>query len=454
MRAALGSASSRRRGSKMARERAIMLRMTSPFRVSSRRLGALLALAALLVLGAADAARAQDPVGDFLHGLFGGERPAPRQARRPANAESPRMRRLVPHREYGAPAYWRGQTRSAKSKTQKLDDPNAPTFQVAVLGDTLGQQLADGLEEAYADRPDVRILHKGKESSGLVRDDFFDWPKAVHDLLASGEKIDLAVIMIGSNDRQALHDGTQSFDALSPAWRQRYEARVDAIRKAFQEKKIPLVWVGLPVTKNEHFSADMAKLNDIYRDHAAKDGAPFIDIWEAFGDERNQYQAFGPDINGRIVKLRAGDGVHFTDSGARKVAHFVEGEVKRAMEARQPATPEVTPPPAEAAVPPSGEAAEGPTQPTAPQIVAPGAPIPAAAPTLPERPAIGPAQPLTAPAAAEGAELARRGRPGPSSDGGHAAAAKALVDHIYVEGGDQPTHPGRADDFSWPRGGF
>jgi hypothetical protein len=87
-----------------------------------------------------------------------------------------------------------------------------------------------------------------------------------------------------------------------------------------------------------------------------------------------------------------------------------------------------------------------------PQIVAPGAPIPAAAPTLPERPAIGPAQPLTASTAAEGAELARRSRPRPSSDDARAAAAKALVDHIYVEGGDQPTHPGRADDFSWPKG--
>jgi hypothetical protein len=425
--------------------------MTSPHSSPARRLGALLALAALIVLGAADAARAQDPFGDFLQGLFGAGQ-GPRQARRPPNAENPRMRRLVPHREYGAPAYWRGQTRSAakKAKPQQPSDPNAPVFQVAVFGDTLGQQLADGLEEAFADRPDVRVLHRGKESSGLVRDDFFDWPKAVRDLLAGGEKVDLAVVMIGSNDRQALHDGGQSYEPLSPPWRERYAARVDAIRAAFKEKKIPLVWVGLPVTKNEHFSADMAKLNEIYRDRATLDGAPFIDIWEAFADERNQYQAFGPDINGRIVKLRAGDGVHFTDIGARKVAHFVEGEIKRALEAARPTAPEAAPAAPEAAVPPAGEAAatpEGPPQAAepAPQIVAPGAPVRAAAPTLPDRPAIGPVQPLTAAAAADG-ELARRRRPADTR-----AAARALVDHVYVEGGDLPSHPGRADDFSWPK---
>ena len=88
-----------------------------------------------------------------------------------------------------------------------------------------------------------------------------------------------------------------------------------------------------------------------------------------------------------------------------------------------------------------------------PQIVAPGAPIPVAAPTLPERPAIGPVQSLTAAAAADG-ELARRSRrPATPPADSHGSAARALVDHIYVEGGDQPTHPGRADDFSWPKGG-
>lgn len=415
---------------------------------------ALVILAALLIFSAGDAARAQDPVADFFQGLFGGGG-ARQHARPPHHApssENTRVRRLVPHGEYGAPAYWHGQSRAEKkSKTLKpaSDDPNAPPpFFVAVIGDSLGQLLADGLDEAYADRPEMRVLHKAKESSGLVRDDFYDWPKAARELLASGEKIDVAVIMIGSNDRQAMREGTETLETLSPRWRERYAARVDAIRAAFKEKKIPLIWVGLPVTKSEHFSADMAKLNEIYRQSATFDSAPFIDIWEAFADERNQYQAFGPDINGRIVKLRSGDGVHFTDVGARKVAHFVESEIKRAFEAaRHPSGAEPTAPPEAAA--PSQE-----TPPAAavapPQIVAPGEPTLAAAPTLPERPAVGPVQSLTAAVAGDG-ELARRSKSSPAGDP-RAAAARALVEHIFVEGGDQPSQPGRADDFSWPKG--
>jgi len=424
-------------------------------RCLSRSLGLFAVLLLALLLGGADAARAQDPVADFFQGLFGG-RPHARQQAHPPARETGRMRRLVPHREYGAPAYWHGQSKAAKKdKTQKPEDPNAPPpFQVAVIGDSLGQMLADGLEDAYSDRSDIRVLHRAKDSTGLVRDDYFDWPKAARELAASGEKIDIAVMMIGSNDRQAIHEGAETIETLSPRWRERYAQRVESIRAAFREKKIPLVWVGLPVTKSEHFAADMAKLNDIYRQAAAQDGAPFIDIWEAFADERNQYQAFGPDINGRIVKLRSGDGVHFTDVGARKLAHFVEGEIKRLFDARRPPAPEGAP--AEAAqpsaeAPPSAEAAA-----VAPpvQIIAPAAPTPAAAPTLPDRPAIGPVQSLTAIAvSAEGGELARRGKASaPVSEEAGAAAARALVDHVFLEGGEQKSQRGRADDFSWPKG--
>jgi hypothetical protein len=418
-----------------------------------RSLGLFAILLFALLFGGVESARAQDPVADFFQGLFGGRPHARPQAHPPAR-ETGRMRRLVPHREYGAPAYWHGQSKAAKKeKTQKPEDPDAPPpFQVAVIGDSLGQMLADGLEDAYADRPDIRILHKAKDSTGLVREDYFDWPKAARELLASGDKIDMAVIMIGSNDRQAIHEGTETIETLSPRWRERYAQRVESVRAAFRDKKIPLVWVGLPVTKNEHFSADMAKLNDIYRQAAAQDSAPFIDIWEAFADERNQYQAFGPDINGRIVKLRSADGVHFTDVGARKLAHFVEGEIKRLFDARHPAPDgapaEASQTPAEAA-PPAAEAAAG----AAPvQIIAPSGPVPAAAPTLPDRPAIGPLQSLTTTIAADG-ELARRGKSPSAGEEARAAAARALVDHIFLEGGEQPSQPGRADDFSWPKGG-
>lgn len=411
-----------------------------PRRIARKPLAFLLAVVALL-LAAADAASAQNFLDDLFGGIFGPRHPHPQHQVQPSDHS--RMRRLAPYGDYGAPSYWRAQSRAKKAKLKNPDGSAIePSFFVAVIGDSLAQMLADGLEEAYADRPEIRFLHKAKDNSGLTRDDFYDWPKAVHDLLATKERIDLVIVMIGANDRQTIHQGAETYDPFSPRWRELYAARVSAVRQAFAERKIPLVWVGLPVMKNERVSADMAQLNELYRQAAGSSGAPFCDVWEAFAGERGQYQAFGPDVNGRIVKLRAPDGVHFTEDGARKLAHFVEGEVKRAFEAtRQPAGEAELEP----AGPPTGQEesasrARGDFTPfeVAPQFQAP---------RLPERPAVGPVQSLTAPPAAAATELARRQKPPPEPK----AAARSLAEHVFVEGRELPPHPGRADDFSWPK---
>ena len=431
--------------------------MFDRLRSCSRNLLVILALACFLGASVIESARAQDGLSDFFGGLFGGGggggyHAQPRRPAQPSYNYRPRVRRLMPHRGYGAPAYWHDDSHAKRAKARisphetlaPREKPPESSFFVVVMGDSLSEMLADGLDEAFEDKPEIAFRHKGKESSGLVRDDFFDWAKAAREMLASQDKVDVAVMMIGSNDRQAIHEGSDTREPLSPRWRELYGARVDAVMSAFREKKIPLIWVGLPVMKADRFSADMAQLNEMFREHAARNGVVFVDIWEAFGDERNQYQSFGPDVNGRIVKLRSADGVHFTDAGARELAYFVEGEIKKLFEGR--------PQPGEAALPDGGTPSgpNAPQQPATPVFVSPGAPSPAAAATLPDRPAIGPAQSLTSPPAPTDSELARRGNSKQQSELA-AQARRALVNHIYVEGREPPPRQGRADDFSWPR---
>jgi hypothetical protein len=415
--------------------------MRAPLQSRRRQFLAIFAFVCVVFAGATESAHAQDPFSDFFGGIFGGGGShRARQQDQQYYGARPRVRRIMPHRDYGSPAYWH----SRKSKKAKPDESKPAveaSYFVTVLGDSLGQMLADGLDEAFEEKKEIAIQHKGKESSGLVRDDFFDWPKSAQEILASPDKINVAVMMIGSNDRQSIHEGGDSREPLSPRWRELYGARIDAIMSAFRDKKIPLIWVGLPVMKAERYSADMAQLNEMFREHAARNGAVFVDIWEAFGDERNQYQSFGPDVNGRIVKLRSADGIHFTGAGARKLAHFVEGEIKKLFDARPEA--------GEGEVPPPDGAATG-QQPATPAFVSPGAPPSAEAPTLPDRPAIGPAQSLNTPPAETDTELARSGVAIQHADP-TAKATRALVDHIYVDGRDPPPRRGRADDFSWPR---
>src|SRR5208337_3125863 len=166
--------------------------------------------------------------------------------------------------------------------------PSAETFFVAVMGDALAQRLAAGLEEAFEETPQIGLRKKGRENSGLVRDDYYDWLKAAREIAAEQPKADVAVLMIGANDHQPLVDGGEAFEALSPRWRELYAARVDAMIAIFKEKEIPFVFVGLPVMKSERFSADMAQINEIYQTEAAKAGVVFVDVWDKFSDDRGQ----------------------------------------------------------------------------------------------------------------------------------------------------------------------
>jgi hypothetical protein len=54
-----------------------------------------------------------------------------------------------------------------------------------------------------------------------------------------------------------------------------------------------------------------------------------IDVFASTANQDGRYDAYGPDISGANRLLRQGDGITFTPAGNRKLAHFVERELKR-----------------------------------------------------------------------------------------------------------------------------
>jgi hypothetical protein len=165
----------------------------------------------------------------------------------------------------------------------------------------------------------------------------------------------------------------------------------------------------------------MVYLNDLFRGRAEKAGITYIDVWDGFVDESGNYNNYGPDLEGQTRRLRSGDGAHFTRAGARKLAHYVEREIRRIIMANVPvATPLPQEPEPDAKAPPT-----------------------AAAPGLPPRPAASPVMSLTAPKAAGdtllGATPVRN------------AAADSVATRVLVKGEPLDAPAGRADDFTWPR---
>ena len=90
---------------------------------------------------------------------------------------------------------------------KKYETP--PTSTVAVIGDTMADWLAYGLEEALSDTPDVGVVRYIRPTSGLVRydpkNDQLEWSAAVKDILGA-DKPSAIVVMLGLSDRLPLRD--------------------------------------------------------------------------------------------------------------------------------------------------------------------------------------------------------------------------------------------------------
>ncbi|TMJ06040.1 MAG: DUF459 domain-containing protein [Alphaproteobacteria bacterium] len=216
--------------------------------------------------------------------------------------------------------------------------------------------------------------------------------------------------------------GTVVHDFRSEKWGELYSRRVEEMIGVLKSRGVPVFWVGLPSVRGSRATSEAVYLNDLYRGRAEKAGITYIDIWDGFVDEGGNYSNYGPDFEGQTRRLRAGDGVHFTRAGARKLAHYVEREIRRVMLAR--AAPVAAPIQQE----PEPDAKAPPT---------------AAAPGLPPRPIASPIMSLTAPKGAGDALLGAQ----PLRN----APADSVATRVLVRGEPMEAPAGRADDFVWPR---
>src|SRR6478736_3811890 len=84
-----------------------------------------------------------------------------------------------------------------------------PERHVLVLGDSMADWLAYGLEDIYADQPEMGVTRKHKTASGLIRyqpkGNPADWAAAAKGILVT-EKAEAIVVMLGLEDRVAIRE--------------------------------------------------------------------------------------------------------------------------------------------------------------------------------------------------------------------------------------------------------
>ncbi|WEX89195.1 DUF459 domain-containing protein [Sinorhizobium garamanticum] len=321
-----------------------MRRFLLPFRFAPIFMGA----AAMLFAGFfATVAEAQEPVPrrNVLQRLFGVFVPQRRYYQEQYDfPRQPAPRRVLKRRQQPVEPQ---RTRPARAKPRIADaPPPAPVIakspdakKVLVVGDFVAGSLGDGLKTAFETTPGVVIETRANGSSGLVRNDYFDWPKMLPDY-ATELKPSVIVVSLGANDRQMMRIGDTKEQFRTDRWTEEYRKRVNALATLARKDGLPVLWVGMPPFQSSAMTADMVTFNGLFREEVEKAGGQFIDIWDGFVDEGGKFVLTGSDVNGQQVRLRGSDGINLTKAGKRKLAFYVEKDIRKLL-GEAAATPDV-----------------------------------------------------------------------------------------------------------------
>ncbi len=305
----------------------------------------------------------------------------------------------------------------------------ADAKRVVVVGDFMAKALAKGLGEAFAENAGIVVIDASNGSSGLVRDDFYDWNARLPEI-AGTENAELVVVMIGANDRQDIRSASGKFAKGTPQWSIAYAGRVAALIQTIAAAGKPALWAGLVPVKSNALSRDYSVFNSIYREKTEAAGITFIEAWNGFADGEGRYVTSGPDINGQQRSLRTKDGLNFTRAGRRKLAFFIERDVLRLLKSD--------------------------TIPVLAALVPDGARDGTQDAIKPQRILIGPMVPVDAVSLAGNSKLSSFGTTSQTQSG---AAIETIVAGAPTDGaGEEPAAivplwppEGRVDDFRWPR---
>lgn len=208
--------------------------------------------------------------------------------------------------------------------------PPNDTYDLVMIGDDLAEGLLGGAREIFQKDPRLVIRNGHLSVSGLMRRDFDQKLVELEENLKD-QPAQIAVLMMGAWDRVSVRDPSTGKRLMvgTDGWRREYAARSDRLLKMLKRRNVAAYWIGLPGVRRSDANEDVQMMNNILRERVYLNGAKYIDTYAGFADENGGYSQYGPDVTGKIRLLRAGDGVYFTWEGNKKLAYFVDRELRR-----------------------------------------------------------------------------------------------------------------------------
>jgi len=243
--------------------------------------------------------------------------------------------KIIPQKEEKTPEIVEKKIEELETEIQKIEGP----YKILIIGDSfiaVYGGVGDPLERELLTYKDVEVFRLGRVSSGLSRPDYFNWDLALKELI-SQHKPNIAIVMVGSNDAQALTDfkGKVVVNFVKfgkEEWIKEYQNRVSELINIFEENDIFVFWIGFPIMRDSKYSERINVLNKIYQTETLNHkNAKFISTWELLADEKGNYTAYLPDEKGKQKLVRVSDGIHLTFFGGKIVVKEVVENMAKVM---------------------------------------------------------------------------------------------------------------------------
>jgi hypothetical protein len=210
---------------------------------------------------------------------------------------------------------------TAQAQSTTLSAARGKTINIAVVGDSVANDLGNGMENLFEHRPNVRIVKKTRFSTGLVRTDYYDWDATISKFLKRHNP-DVVVVVIGGNDHQAMRIKGKRYEPFEKGWVDEYSKRVSRFMNYLKREHTQVYWVSLPPVRSDRLTKAYRQLNRIYRREAAQHGFHYLSVWDKFL-VKGAYSSFGQSLEGVKRRLRKEDGMHFTEAGQVVFASYV-----------------------------------------------------------------------------------------------------------------------------------
>lgn len=229
------------------------------------------------------------------------------------------------------------------SPVARPEPPRRQTFtprrplRIWIAGDSLVVVPGESILRAVAGRPSMVPVASidGRIATGLERPDVFNWFTHARETMRS-RKPNAVVLMLGGNDDHGFMTGVPEGVSIGPfgseSWEREYRRRVRAIMEAVTRDGAYLVWIGLPISRDSEQTRRYDTINAVVQSEAARrpGRVSYLDTYFFFAGPDGGYTQYVADAAGRLVKVRADDGVHFE----RAAGDLIAKEVLRRLEER------------------------------------------------------------------------------------------------------------------------